>query len=586
MNIITQNPFRVLGLTGNATEKELQKQLSKIKAYTRVGKEINLDYDLDFLGKLDRNSEIIQDASSKIEQADKKLMYSLFWFVKNTKFDDIALNYLKDNQIEKAIEIWEKTLKDEITSKNCSSYQNISTLYIALSLTNGQVNLERLEKGISTKGVLLKSDNLNDFSNLVTGNNLTNNSNDIIKKFVDEVLDLLKPYLDQRYGISTNELISLFNTFPANIKKYVSAKFTEAPISSIENRITETIEKRKKHPRNAYTYGEALYNNTYNDLQFLRKLLGQNNIQLKMVINKLANEIMQCAIEYYNYHLEGNSGIDPGNNALKIAKRAKSLGPDGQVLVRIKENTEPIQQWVDEKPQRERQKLINADITFITNEIEHFQSLTNTIDNARNLINACKYKLINIKNILGSYDKFYLEISSIVVANSLGMIIEVINKEQRGILDSPFKFRTLLQKVTSAISVLNTMKNMDMDSTTRSRLNTNYSTIENIRSQLKNQLDAYDRQQKSYRTSSGYNDSGSSSGSCYIATMAYGDYNHPQVMTLRKFRDETLSNTLLGRIFIKFYYATSPHLVKLLKNQKYINKLIRNLLDKFVNKIK
>ena len=75
-------------------------------------------------------------------------------------------------------------------------------------------------------------------------------------------------------------------------------------------------------------------------------------------------------------------------------------------------------------------------------------------------------------------------------------------------------------------------------------------------------------------------------GGCYIATMAYGDYEHPQVMVLRKFRDEKLSNTLLGRSFVSFYYATSPHLVKLLKNQKYINQLIRNLLDRFVNKVK
>ena len=53
MNIIKENPFRILGLTGNATERELQRQLAKIKAFSRVGKEIKLDYDLNFLGEIE-----------------------------------------------------------------------------------------------------------------------------------------------------------------------------------------------------------------------------------------------------------------------------------------------------------------------------------------------------------------------------------------------------------------------------------------------------------------------------------------------------------------------------------------------------
>jgi hypothetical protein len=68
--------------------------------------------------------------------------------------------------------------------------------------------------------------------------------------------------------------------------------------------------------------------------------------------------------------------------------------------------------------------------------------------------------------------------------------------------------------------------------------------------------------------------------------MAYGDYNHPQVMVLRNFRDEKLANTILGRSFIKFYYATSPKLVEMLKNKKKVNEIIRNVLDKFIKHIK
>jgi len=60
MNIITHNPFRILGLIGNSSERELQKQLSKIKASERVGKKVFLVYDFKVIGGFTRNAEYIQ----------------------------------------------------------------------------------------------------------------------------------------------------------------------------------------------------------------------------------------------------------------------------------------------------------------------------------------------------------------------------------------------------------------------------------------------------------------------------------------------------------------------------------------------
>ena len=72
---------------------------------------------------------------------------------------------------------------------------------------------------------------------------------------------------------------------------------------------------------------------------------------------------------------------------------------------------------------------------------------------------------------------------------------------------------------------------------------------------------------------------------CYIATMAYGDYNHPQVIKLRKFRDGVLKTTVLGKCFVSFYYKISPWMVKLLKNNQTINLFIRNRLDALIYKL-
>ena len=74
----------------------------------------------------------------------------------------------------------------------------------------------------------------------------------------------------------------------------------------------------------------------------------------------------------------------------------------------------------------------------------------------------------------------------------------------------------------------------------------------------------------------------SSSGGCYIATMVYGDYDHPQVMVLRDFRDSVLQKYAPGRAFIRFYYRYSPTWVEHLKDKKKINNVIRFILDKFI----
>ncbi|MFC2664952.1 MAG: CFI-box-CTERM domain-containing protein, partial [Prevotella histicola] len=67
-----------------------------------------------------------------------------------------------------------------------------------------------------------------------------------------------------------------------------------------------------------------------------------------------------------------------------------------------------------------------------------------------------------------------------------------------------------------------------------------------------------------------------------IATMAYGNYDHPQVVILRHFRDMFLSQRQWGRWFITYYYRYSPKLVERLKDHALINKFIRKVLDGFI----
>jgi len=74
-------------------------------------------------------------------------------------------------------------------------------------------------------------------------------------------------------------------------------------------------------------------------------------------------------------------------------------------------------------------------------------------------------------------------------------------------------------------------------------------------------------------------------GGCYVATCVYGSYDCPEVWTLRRYRDNTLSNSWFGRQFIRLYYASSPKIVRLFGKTKWFNNLLKPVLDKIVIKL-
>lgn len=71
---------------------------------------------------------------------------------------------------------------------------------------------------------------------------------------------------------------------------------------------------------------------------------------------------------------------------------------------------------------------------------------------------------------------------------------------------------------------------------------------------------------------------------CFIATACYGDYNAPEVLVFRAYRDERMLPTRLGAILVSIYYFISPRIARVLKRYPlvahYIKKLILNPIVK------
>ena len=589
MDIINNNPYRLAGVLANSSEKEILKSKGRITAHAKVGRETKSEFDFNFLNTISRiELETVNKAFSNIQQNHDKVYYSLFWFLNASPFDNTAFEYLKKGDEEKAIEIWEKvTEHKDVNSKNFSAFNNLGT-YKLLSL-----NKSDIKSGIEAKIKLIESDYFENFVHSVADETYTIDKKKQSEKLVDVLLDQFK----NKY--SSSETFQLFSSCNGTTQKYLSKKFTEEPLHNIESRIENCKKKRKANSSNAYEFGLKLFTNTKEDLSILKSLLGANDLKYKTVADQLAKEIMQCGIDYFK---EWQDTKDPSKEGLKLLKYSKSIAVSSLTKDRVKENIASIQEWAETAP-------IQEDLAYITDKLKKVQNSEDSLNLARNLVTSCKPRINNIRKVLGSNDEFYLNVSSAIVGNSLSILISVVNYEQE-VLSNPLIYHgsvsSLRGTVKEAILITKMMSDFDMNHQTRAHFNKNKEALIGLEKQIFNATASTAekagrlagraavttaRASQAAAVAAGtfakeMKDKNSKEGGCYIATMAYGDYDHPQVLELRKFRDNFLSKTVLGRSFIRFYYKYSPRLVEKLKNKQVTNSIIRKALDQFVKAIK
>ncbi|WP_407973111.1 cold shock domain-containing protein (plasmid) [Burkholderia pyrrocinia] len=75
-------------------------------------------------------------------------------------------------------------------------------------------------------------------------------------------------------------------------------------------------------------------------------------------------------------------------------------------------------------------------------------------------------------------------------------------------------------------------------------------------------------------------------GMCFIASAVYGDYDAPEVLALRGFRDNVLRTTKPGRWAIRTYYRVSPPLARFLHAHPKLAQRIKPVLDEVVRSVR
>ena len=396
MNILQNNPYRLLGVYSNSPTKERLANHNRMKAFLKVGKPVSFPLDLpQYLTSINRTETSVAEAEAKLTLPKDQILYAQFWFVKATPLDEVAFKHLLSGEIDKAEEIWQK--------KECaSSLQNL----IVCSLMRNKYDF-----AIMCAEVLYgNTQYLNQFVSKIIGTGGNFDVSNLAFSFLDILCD----------EIGASKLLSFITN--SSWKEHIGEKAVKPLVDSIQEAINIAQKTKGKGSNARLNAGETLRRNTRNAILQLKGFLSTKDLQYQMIADKLGLEILQCGIDYFNNSEEP----DAAHKAMSLQKYAKSIVVGQMAKDRCNENVDILQRIIDNLPPSE----VFMEDKAIHEELRKYCLLPDKICHAVTLLNNAKPHIQSIKRKLGVSNAYYLKISTQIVGNALSNVIAEVNEAQ------------------------------------------------------------------------------------------------------------------------------------------------------------
>jgi len=321
MQIIQNNPFRILGVKANASLSDRNQQANLIAQYLKIGQSAKLDFDITPpLEPLTRTKELIDLQASRIFSTEDKILHSLFWFVEANGIDKIALKHLTGSKdIDKALLDFEKGCRGfEISTDSYSAILNHSTLQIIAYKQHK--DLDKLKSAIAYKfDIVTNTTTLALVKELVAADGMNTDVQKILKLAMPKLKELLKELIPSE---NTDKL--LLDIFKSNTVIYPSLRnqVIEALLAKVSAKVDTAENEMKIILQGTYrnsmigkgvTLGKRLIRETKKPLKEIEALLGKIDPVYTEAMNKVFTEV--------NFH-----GILPFNMLIQKINENTELG--------------------------------------------------------------------------------------------------------------------------------------------------------------------------------------------------------------------------------------------------------------------
>lgn len=373
MKIIKENPYRTVGLLVGATAREQERQVKRLKQFIEAEQEPQDDFSFPVLGKLHRTIDSVTNAAAKLNLDSDKMNAALFWFWNgNPITDEAAFDALKENDIDTAYQIWDKLITETkedgqrfwkpVTERNYSAFHNC--FVINLLKANGN-----LHNAIVANLYFIESDLLPKFISSVADETFKTSKKEIQLLFLNQL------FQEANEKISQSRLIEIINKQEFIAKEDFLKGFSQQLVEPIEQKIEIAKNKRKASKSNAVITGQELLDTTKNHLSQLKATLGASSSRYAGIADKVANEILQCSIDYFNECQEKESSSNYFEPAMKLARSALTIAIGKLTKDRIDDSINTLEEMKDREISQAVQLLQSIKEAYEENEREIQQEI-------------------------------------------------------------------------------------------------------------------------------------------------------------------------------------------------------------------
>ena len=502
VELIGRNPFRILGVWSNSSAKDIRSNQSRIEVMSKVGQKPSFEVDnyipFTILGNIelcknkikytenslhsssgiwksihqntinreneilndweiaerssqewndspDRSEESISYALQNIVSDRDRVKYALFWFCKITPADVKAFQLLSEKKWKEALDVW----KEE---KNFSAIINRTVLmWIERQSSTAIANI--LE-------VIHNDEYRSHFVSSVTSGRIQFSKKELSRLFWDALYEF--PTLE----LSFDEIHNLIS-FKHNIM--LKGKIDDSEIEYNLNKQFDILNgplellmhSAKSVDKNDFEKSWLIYDkiakNAPYELLRISRIVGKDNYKYKLRCNEIAGDLLEFAIHYNNNNTKDWSAASV---ALRFATSALNIAVDETLRNRCKEN---VDIFAKNKQIATTDKILEE----IDKKFKEIDEKSVKLSQAEKLQTDISLYIECIKTENGKESDIYKNVSDNAVNAILNVIIAICNRDKDA------------TTAISASSLLKKLKNMEMSSETRSRLERNLSIISN-----------------------------------------------------------------------------------------------------------
>lgn len=627
LKLIQKNPYCILGVCTNGTTRERTARISKIKAYANVGKSVSFPLDFpELIGNIERTTEAVNEVLAVINSVQDCFIYRMFWFNNEDSVDKVALENAISGDIDKAIEILSKR-------KKFSSLINLAVLHFlrnerGLGVAALLMMIRSPEEFRSyVEDFKKKTDlNCNYSADEVSVMVMSALSNEWGEADLSDVYDKVVTKLEESFGIDLS--------FEKNEINKNRAKIHIDKLDNIISRYSLDIQDDGIKYNEVINKFDSLYNEAHPVIVNIKNILSLDD-PIVLEIGSRFHKILKSYPEKAQNVSSDDITEDKVNQIIGIYNKCKKIcfsdifeeqcqehiAELEKVKVNIKNNeyAKLFKEMQDEFSNPSN--LINYGLPMVKRIIDMthdlslggavFSSFSNMIVNkivesvnsAMSWLSRPSVDLDDFKNVVTTLIDGRAQLGAMVQFAKNNGLEYFLNQEFVAYSNKTANdFRDVLQTIANQLNISYfEIRVSGIEECVKRKLHIydddwSYSPkdyegyraekirkrkIEEERRKEEARRKAEEAQKKqtvSAQTQNSERNPNKNEG-CYIATLVYGDYNHPQVMLLRKFRDNVLLTNYFGKKFVRIYYRYSPGVVEKLRNHKIINGFIRYVLD-------